>query len=96
MAAECIMAAMNNKNARNNERFSIPIALGHDVQGNEMIVDLKRLPHLLIGGVSGSGKTIFLNSLLAKMIVSHSPNNLRVLLYNPTKVEFFSFVMFHT
>ncbi len=89
MVAECIMAAMNNKNILNNERFSIPIVLGHDAQGKEMIVDLKRLPHLLIGGVSGSGKTIFLNSLLAKMIVSHSPNNLRVLLYNPTKVEFF-------
>ena len=63
MVAECIMATMNNKNTLNNERFSIPIVLGHDAQGNEMIVDLKRLPHLLIGGVSGSGKTVFLNSL---------------------------------
>ena len=89
MVAECIMAAMNNKNTLNNERFSIPIVLGHDAQGKEMIVDLKRLPHLLIGGVSGSGKTVFLNTLLASMIASHSPNNLRILLYNPTKEESF-------
>ena len=61
--AECIMAAMNNKSTLINDRFSMPIVLGHDAQGNEMIVDLKRLPYLLIGGVSGSGKTVFLNSL---------------------------------
>ena len=96
MEAECIMAAMNNKSTLNNERFSIPIVLGYDAQGNEMIVDLKRLPHLLVGGVSGSGKTVFLNTLLANVIASHSPNNLRILLYNPTKVEFFFLRNVHT
>ena len=73
MAAECIMAAMNNKNTLNNERFSIPIVLGHDAQGNEMIVDLKRLPHLLIGGVPNPGKGAYCYDISDWSMISYSP-----------------------
>ena len=73
MVAKCIMAAMNNKNARNNERFSIPIALGHDALGNEISVDQERLTHLLIGGVPNPGKGAYCYDISDWSMISYSP-----------------------
>lgn len=64
------------------------LALGRDVMGNAILVDLDAMPHLLVAGATGSGKTICLNSLIVSLIVRNSPKLLRLILIDPKRVEF--------
>jgi len=65
----------------------IPIALGRDVAGNPIIGDLSEMPHLLIAGATGSGKTVCVNAILASLLFRFSPDDLRLLLIDPKVVE---------
>jgi len=62
--------------------------LGRDVAGNPVFTDLARMPHMLVAGSTGSGKTIFLNSLLLNLLYKNSPATLRLILIDPKRVEF--------
>jgi S-DNA-T family DNA segregation ATPase FtsK/SpoIIIE len=62
--------------------------LGKDVSGSSIYADLGRMPHLLVAGATGSGKTIFLNNLVLSLIYRNSPDNLRLILIDPKRVEF--------
>lgn len=64
------------------------IALGKDVAGNLNYADLEKMPHLLVAGATGSGKTIFLNVLLNSLLYKNSPETLRLILIDPKRVEF--------
>ncbi len=64
------------------------IALGKEVAGIPCYADLARMPHLLVGGSTGTGKTIFLNSLILGLLYQNSPDNLRFILVDPKRVEF--------
>ncbi|NQU82877.1 MAG: cell division protein FtsK [Parcubacteria group bacterium] len=64
------------------------MGLGLDVMGNAMLADLNRMPHLLVAGATGSGKTICLNSLIVSLIARNSPKRLRFILIDPKRVEF--------
>jgi len=64
------------------------LALGKDVMGAPIGVDLADMPHLLVAGATGAGKTICLNSLIMSLIFRHSPQNLRFILIDPKRVEF--------
>jgi S-DNA-T family DNA segregation ATPase FtsK/SpoIIIE len=63
-------------------------ALGRDVAGNAAFADLGRMPHLLVAGSTGAGKTICLNTLILGLIFRNSPNQLRLILIDPKRVEF--------
>ncbi len=65
----------------------IPIALGRDVAGNIIIGDLADMPHLLIAGATGSGKTVCVNAILASLLFRFSPDELRLVLVDPKVVE---------
>jgi len=65
----------------------IPIYLGKDVAGNPMVVDLSTLPHLLIAGRTGTGKSVCLNTLIVSMIMSRRPDEVKMLLIDPKMVE---------
>jgi S-DNA-T family DNA segregation ATPase FtsK/SpoIIIE len=65
----------------------IPIYLGKDVAGNPMVVDLTTLPHLLIAGRTGTGKSVCLNTLIVSMIMSRRPDEVKMLLIDPKMVE---------
>ena len=69
----------------------LPLALGKDVSGKEVIGDLAAMPHLLIAGATGSGKTICINSVLAGLLSSRTPAEMRLLLVDPKIVEFTAF-----
>ena len=71
-----------------NHTTTIPIVLGQDVGGTNIVVDLTRMPHLLIAGATGAGKTVCMNSILASLLMSKSPQELRLLLVDPKIVEF--------
>jgi S-DNA-T family DNA segregation ATPase FtsK/SpoIIIE len=66
----------------------LPLALGKDVGGNDIVADLADMPHLLIAGATGSGKTVCMNSILAGLLMSRTPEQLRLMLIDPKIVEF--------
>lgn len=65
----------------------IPVALGRDVAGNIIIGDLAEMPHLLIAGATGSGKTVCVNAILASLLFRFTPDDLRMVLVDPKVVE---------
>ena len=67
---------------------SLRLVLGRDVSGAPIFADLSKMPHLLVAGSTGSGKTICLNSLILSLLYSNSPNTLRLILVDPKRVEF--------
>ncbi|MEI6210525.1 MAG: DNA translocase FtsK 4TM domain-containing protein [bacterium] len=69
-------------------KMEIPLALGKDVGGTDMIFDLAGAPHLLVAGATGSGKSVCLNAILAGLLMSRRPDELRLLLVDPKRVEF--------
>ncbi len=69
------------------KRMKIPIYLGQDVAGNPMVVDLAALPHLLIAGRTGTGKSVCLNSIIVSILMSRGPDEVRMLMIDPKMVE---------
>ena len=67
---------------------SLRVVLGHDEQGGEIAIDLVTLPHLLIGGATGQGKSVFLHSLICSLVQDHSPQEVEFVLMDPKRVEF--------
>jgi S-DNA-T family DNA segregation ATPase FtsK/SpoIIIE len=65
----------------------IPLILGKEVSGKPLVTDLARMPHLLIAGATGSGKTVCLNSVIASLLYRMSPEDLRFLMIDPKIVE---------
>lgn len=66
----------------------LTIALGKDIQGRVMLARLEKMPHLLIAGTTGSGKSSCLNSLLISLLYKSSPDDVRIILIDPKQVEF--------
>ncbi|MEM9354101.1 MAG: DNA translocase FtsK [Planctomycetota bacterium] len=69
------------------KRMKIPVYLGKDVSGNPLVVDLTSLPHLLIAGRTGTGKSVCLNSIIVSMLMSRGPDEVRMLMIDPKMVE---------
>jgi len=67
---------------------NLAIALGRDVMGEPMLLDIARMPHMLVAGATGTGKTICLNSLILSLIYRNSPKVMRLILIDPKRVEF--------
>ncbi len=68
-------------------KAELPIALGKDVSGKPLISDLAKMPHLLIAGATGSGKSVCINSIVASVLYSKSPKDVRLLMVDPKIVE---------
>jgi S-DNA-T family DNA segregation ATPase FtsK/SpoIIIE len=69
------------------ERAKIPLALGKDVYGKTIIADLAQMPHLLVAGTTGSGKSVCINALIASMLFRFRPEELRFVIIDPKVVE---------
>jgi S-DNA-T family DNA segregation ATPase FtsK/SpoIIIE len=65
----------------------LPLALGEDVRGRSDVYDLAKMPHLLIAGVTGSGKSVCINAIISSLIYRYRPDELRLLLIDPKMVE---------
>ncbi len=68
-------------------RLAVPLLLGKDVVGAPLLSDLAEMPHLLIAGATGAGKSVCINSLLTSMLMTQYPDNLKLLLVDPKMVE---------
>ncbi len=71
-----------------NGRQQLPIALGQDVEGRPVVGDLAAMPHVLVGGTTGSGKSVGVNGMLMSLLFTRTPDDLRMLLIDPKKLEF--------
>lgn len=71
-----------------NSISNLNLVLGRDVAGNPVFADLARMPHLLVAGATGTGKTICLNSIITSLLYQNSPEILRLILIDPKRVEF--------
>jgi len=69
------------------EHAKIPLALGKDVYGKTIIADLAQMPHLLVAGTTGSGKSVCINALIASMLYRFSPEELQLIMVDPKMVE---------
>lgn len=68
-------------------RLNLPFALGKDVSGRPIITDISKMPHLLIAGATGSGKSVCINSLILSLLYGLNPNSVKLLLIDPKVVE---------
>jgi len=69
-------------------KAALPVILGKDVEGRPMVADLAKMPHLLVGGTTGSGKSVGVNGMLMSLLFTKTPDELRLLLVDPKKLEF--------
>ncbi|MGD0745626.1 MAG: DNA translocase FtsK 4TM domain-containing protein, partial [Verrucomicrobiota bacterium] len=70
-----------------NSKAKIPIALGKDVYGHPIVADLSEMPHLLIAGSTGSGKSVCINAIITSLLYRFSPDQLRFVMIDPKVVE---------
>jgi S-DNA-T family DNA segregation ATPase FtsK/SpoIIIE len=70
-----------------NHRGTLPLALGRDIAGAPVVADLVAMPHLLIAGATGSGKSVCLHSVILSLIMTHTPEEVKLILIDPKRVE---------
>ena len=78
-----VLATQQYQNARSN----LTLALGKDISGYPVIVDLAKMPHLLVAGTTGSGKSVGLNTMLLSLLYKSTPQQLRLILIDPKMLE---------
>ena len=81
-----IKELLSNNNFKNADH-KIPICIGKDISGTIEVIDLSKTPHLLVAGTTGSGKSVFINTLLASLLYKFSPDELRLILIDPKMLE---------
>lgn len=74
-----------------HEDIALPMALGRQVNGEPKIVDLRKMPHMLIAGTTGSGKSVFVGSIISGLLFRHSPKTLKLVLIDPKMVDLAAF-----
>lgn len=74
--------------AMKSTKSKLAVALGHDVGGQPVIADLSRMPHILVAGSTGSGKSVLINSFISTLLFRASPAEVKLILIDPKRVEF--------
>ena len=69
-------------------KSALSLALGKDIAGKPVVVDLAKMPHLLVGGTTGSGKSVAINTMILSLLFKSDPDHLRLVLIDPKTVEF--------
>jgi S-DNA-T family DNA segregation ATPase FtsK/SpoIIIE len=76
---------------KNIAKSKLSIALGKGAGGETVAADLAKMPHLLIAGATGSGKTVYINSIICCLLISNTPDDLRFIMIDPKRVELVNF-----
>lgn len=88
---DVLFSQVTNQAAYTQFAGSLPLVLGKDTIGDIVVVDLARMPHLLIAGSTGSGKSVALNAILISLLCKLSPDELKLILIDPKRLEFAAF-----
>ena len=70
-----------------SDRSSLPMALGKDIAGAPVVVDLAKFPHLLVAGTTGSGKSVGINAMILSLLYRHTPETCRMIMIDPKMLE---------
>jgi len=73
--------------AFSDKKKILPLALGVDIAGQSVVVDLAKMPHLLVAGTTGSGKSVSVNTMICSMLMAHTPDTLRLIMVDPKMLE---------
>lgn len=76
-----------NKLVSEKEKYELPVVLGKDIAGKILLKDLTSMPHLLVAGATGTGKSVGINTILLGLLMTKSPDELRLILVDPKMVE---------
>jgi S-DNA-T family DNA segregation ATPase FtsK/SpoIIIE len=76
-----------SSSAFKNSPSNLTLALGHDIAGNPVVVDLAKMPHLLVAGTTGSGKSVGVNAMLLSLLFKSDPKDVRLILIDPKMLE---------
>lgn len=74
-----------------DQKIKLPVAMGREANGDCKVVDLRKMPHLLVAGTTGSGKSVFVVSAITGLLFRHSPRSLRLILIDPKQVDLAAF-----
>lgn len=74
--------------ANAKKKYTLPLIMGVDIKGTPVIADLAKMPHLLIGGTTGSGKSVGLNTFILSLIAAKKPDEVKFVMIDPKKIEF--------
>jgi S-DNA-T family DNA segregation ATPase FtsK/SpoIIIE len=86
-AAKVSLREVVESPAFNSGPHTLTVALGHDVTGQPIVADLTRMPHLLIAGATGQGKSVCINALISSLLLQATPAELRLVMVDPKRVE---------
>lgn len=68
-------------------KMKLPLALGKDIAGNPLVTDLAKMPHLLVAGATGSGKSVAINTMILSLLYTSTPTDVRVIMVDPKMLE---------
>ena len=83
----CLRSLLDTNEFR-SAKGKLTVALGQDIEGNAVLTDLAKMPHLLIAGTTGSGKSVCTNSMIQSVLFRSGPEEVKLILIDPKKVEF--------
>lgn len=86
-AATVRVSSIFNSSNWQNMTSPLSIAIGKDISGSPIVTDLDRMPHLLVAGQTGSGKSVMINTILTSLLYRNSPSDLKLILVDPKQVE---------
>lgn len=86
-AVVSLLDVMQSESFAKKNKGRLRLGLGQDVSGQAVAADLRSMPHLLIAGATGSGKSVCVNSLVAALLLQNSPDTLRLMMVDPKRVE---------
>ena len=78
---------ISNQWKKASEEDALPFAIGKDISGDAVVADLSKMPHMLIAGQTGSGKSVMINTLLVSLLYNNSPSDMKLILVDPKQVE---------
>ncbi|MCL4140077.1 UNVERIFIED_CONTAM: hypothetical protein GTU68_047816 [Idotea baltica] len=80
-----------HKKAYDKSYMGLPMFIGMDAEGNAVVEDLSKMPHLLIAGTTGSGKSVCINTILSSLLLTRSPHDVQMVLVDPKMVELMTY-----
>lgn len=85
------LRTMLSSDAMKKHKSKLAVSLGLDVSGNPLVADLGKMPHVLVAGTTGSGKSVLINSFIASLLFRATPDELRLIMIDPKRVELTGF-----